>query len=75
MAMPHDQPQRAGGVLPPPPSTPDDGPAVLSVPPLQPPPKELAKAAARAGRLPLDTRLFIVAFFLAGTALTYYLQR
>jgi len=75
MAMSHDQLHRAGGVLPPPPSTPDDGPAMLDLPPLQPPPAELVKAAARAGRLPLGTRLFIVAVFLAGTALTYFLQR
>ena len=75
MAMSHDQLHRAGGVLPPPPSTPDDGPTALSVPPLQPPPVELAKAAARSGRLSLGARLLIVAVFLAGTALTYFLQR
>lgn len=75
MAMSHEPLHRAGGFLPPPPSTPDDGPAVLELPPLEPPPAELVKAAARAGRLPLVTRLFIVAAFLGGTALIYYLQR
>jgi hypothetical protein len=75
MAMSHDQPHRAGGVLPPPPSTPDDGPLALELPPQKPPPVELVKAAARAGRTSLRARLFIVVVFLAGTALTYYLQR
>jgi len=73
MAMSEDQPQRAGGVLPPPPSSPDDGPTALTVPPLQPPPQELAKAARASGRLPLRSWLLSVVLFLAGTALTYYL--
>ncbi|HEX5099076.1 MAG TPA: hypothetical protein VFV94_06225 [Polyangiaceae bacterium] len=75
MAMSHDPLHRAGGVLPPPPSTPDDGPTALELPPLQPPPVELVKAATQAGRLSLGARLVIAAVFLAGTALTYFLQR
>jgi len=73
MAMSHDQLHR--GVLPPPPSTPDDGPAALELPRLQPPPVELIKGAARSGRLPVRTWLLLVAVFLARTALTYYAQR
>jgi hypothetical protein len=75
MAMSQDQPQRAGGVLPPPPSCPDDGPTALELPPLQHPPKELAKAARASRGLPLRSWLLIIALFLAGTALTYYLER
>lgn len=72
MAMSHVQPHRA--VLPPPPS-PDEGSTALELPPLQPPPVGLVKAAAGSGRLPLRSWLLIVAIFLAGTALTYYVQR
>ena len=74
MAMSQDQPQRSGGFLPPPPSTPDDGPTALELPPLQPPPKSL-HAAARGGRIPLRTWALMIALFLVGTALSYYLQR
>ena len=74
MAMSNDEPHRPGGFLPPPPSTPDDGPTALELPPLQPPPKELHRAA-RGGRIPPSTWLLMTVLFLVGTLLTYYLER
>jgi hypothetical protein len=74
MAMAQD-PQRAGGVLPPPPSHPDDGPTALEFPPLQPPPRSLVVAARRSRGIPVRSWLLAAALFVTGTILTYYLAR
>jgi len=75
MAMSQDQRYHAGGFLPPPPSTPDDGPSALELPPLEPPPQELVRASRASRGLQPGAWLLLVAVFLAGTALTYYLER
>jgi hypothetical protein len=75
MAMPEQQ-QRAVAVLPPPPSTPDDGPAALELPPLEPPPRSLQVSAGRAhGRLSFGALLLVVAVFVAGTVITFLVAR
>ena len=75
MAM-SEQQQRAVAVLPPPPSTPDDGPAALDLPPLEPPPLSLQVPAGRGqGRLSFGALLLVVAVFVAGTVITFLVAR
>jgi hypothetical protein len=64
---------------PPPPSHPDDGPDPVLVPPLEPPPSSLGAFATRGKKEPpREPRVFwvmLVVLFIAGTLLTFYLQR
>ncbi len=65
-------------VLPPPPSTPDDGPSLLSVPPLDAPPRSLQVSRVTVGRkwsFPLRTWAAFIALFAVGTLVTYLLER
>jgi len=76
MAMSEQHPQRAAAVLPPPPSTPDDGPAALDLPPLEPPPLSLQVPLGRGhGRLSFGAILLVVAVFVAGTVITFLVVR
>jgi len=62
----------------PPPLRPEDEPAPVSVPPLEPPPSSLGPLAGRRApraRGPRGFWLVLVALFLAGTFVTFYLQR
>jgi hypothetical protein len=58
---------------------PDDGPDPVVVPPLEPPPSSLgAMASQRKREPPREPKLFwliLVALFVGGTLLTFYLQR
>jgi hypothetical protein len=65
--------------LPPPPPHPDDGQDPVMVPPLEPPPSSLGAMASQrkkdASREPKLFWLILVVLFVAGTLLTFYLQR
>jgi hypothetical protein len=76
MAM-TDEPRRSPAVLPPAPLPGDEG--IVSVPRLEPPPSSLKPIAqARPKTPPQESRgfwLLLIALFVAGTAITFYLQR
>jgi hypothetical protein len=65
--------------LPPPPPSPGEGTGPLQVPPLDPPPSSLgALASRRKNPPPREPKIFwvlLVALFVAGTLLTFYLQK
>jgi len=76
--MAKDSVEHLHAVLPPPPSTPDDGPSLLSVPPLDAPPRSLQVSRVMVGRkwsFPLRTWAAFLALFVVGTLVTYLLQR
>jgi len=78
MANPEQPPAPKAGVLPPAPTHPDDGPNVVTVPPLEPPPsslKPIARGRGGAGRDNPSFWLVMLVLFAAGTALTFYLQK
>jgi hypothetical protein len=64
---------------PPPPLHPDDGPDPVQVPPLEPPPSSLGALARHKkkepAREPKVFWLILIALFVVGTLLTFYLQR
>jgi hypothetical protein len=64
---------------PPPPLHPDDGPDPVQVPPLEPPPSSLgALARHKKKEPPREPKVFwliLIALFVVGTLLTFYLQR
>jgi hypothetical protein len=81
LATMDEQPRRKPAVLPPAPSSPDDGPGgAVQVPRLEPPPSSL-KPLAQGGRARATAResrgfwVLLVMLFVAGTAITFYLQR
>jgi hypothetical protein len=76
--MAKDSVQRPHAVLPPPPSTPDDGPSLLSVPPLDAPPRSLQPSRVIVGRkwsFPLRTWAAFFVLFVVGTLVTFFLER
>jgi hypothetical protein len=78
LSMAKDSVEHLHAFLPPPPSTPDDGPSVLSVPPLDAPPRSLQVSYVAVGRKwsfsPRTWAVFL-ALFAAGTLVTFLLER
>jgi len=63
---------------PPPPSDADDGHDAVLVPPLEPPPSSLGALARKKKEPPREPKMFwlvLIALFVLGTLLTFYLQR
>jgi hypothetical protein len=73
-----DGPRRKPAVLPPAP-LPGDGEGMVTVPRLEPPPSSLKPIAQPRPRTPpQESRgfwLLLIALFVVGTAITFYLQR
>ena len=76
--MAKDSVEHPHAFLPPPPSTPDDGPSLLSVPPLDAPPRLLHAPRMLVGSkrsFPLRTWAAFFALFIVGTLVTFLLER
>jgi hypothetical protein len=76
--MAKDPVEHPRAFLPPPPSTPDDGPSLLSVPPLDAPPRSLQVSRMAVGHkwaFPMRTWVAFFALFIIGTLVTFLLER
>jgi len=74
-----DASRKSTPAVPPPPPSPGDGHDPVLVPPLEPPPSSLgALATRRKKESPREPKIFwvlLVVLFVAGTLLTFYLQK